>query len=184
MCLYSLSDEYSVAEEDITVYKYVAKRYRVSEGRFTGATITVQSYWGNREYYGDNPETVWKSPYNHKLEYPVGETVRDHAFQEHPWPGESMTEVTDITGNKDYAYRIEGGLHTFEDIEVARGRAAGFKSIDMENGVLECVIPKGTRYWKGWGRLCPEYCSEALRVVRVVAEYNSLERLSGKDKKE
>jgi hypothetical protein len=85
------------------------------------------------------------------LVYTPGETINEPAFK-----GENLCEVN-------------LGLHSYAVLEDAMTRADIFKFADGATAVLECVIPKGTRYWKSVPALRDnQYCSESLRVKKVV----------------
>lgn len=150
MCLHidSNEKECKVADCDITVYKYVAKREKSIDGVYT------KSFKLPRQ---KGVELAWVSPYCKdimKIEYKPGETVTDEQFE---------AVATKFYPLSD-SYGIFHGLHAFANESSAKDRACSFTSIDGWTGVLECVIPAGTRYWtNGY-----EYCSESLRVGKLV----------------
>lgn len=147
MCLYVDEKECTVAEHDITVYKYVAKRVETVDGYTKSFKLLCQK----------RIKSVWVSPYckdTMKIEYKPGETVSDGRFEA------VATKFYPLSNS----YGIFHGLHTFADESSAKDKACNFTEIDGWTGVLECVIPAGTRYWTN-GR---EYCSESLRVEKLV----------------
>ena len=151
MCLIPSTKNCLIAEEDITVYKYVSMRLRVKGGV---ALIHPEEVAMNKRYWnGTAFDPVWISPFERKnpLIYTLGETINEPMFK-----GESLCEVN-------------FGLHSYRDSEDAMSRADVFKFADGATAVLKCVIPKGTRYWKSVTvRHDNQYCSESLRVEKVV----------------
>lgn len=157
MCLYvdSKEKECKVADCDITVYKYVAKRIKLTD-------VCLKSMHGayTKDFellHQKQTEFVWVSPYckdTMKIEYKPGETVTDKQFESVATKFYPLSEV----------YGIFNGLHTFANESSAKDRACNFTTIDGWTGVLECVIPAGTRYWTNDN----EYCSESLRVEKLV----------------
>lgn len=150
MCLYidSKEKECKVADCDITVYKYVAKCVKSVDGVYTKDFKLLRR---------KGIELVWVSPYCKdimKIEYKPGETISDEQFE---------AVATKLHPLSD-SYCIFNGLHTFANKSSAKDRACSFTSIDGWTGVLECVIPAGTRYWTDGN----EYCSESLRVEKLV----------------
>lgn len=151
MCLIPNTKNCIIAEEDITVYKYVSMRLRVKGGV---SLIHPEEVAMNKRYWnGTLFEPVWISPFERKnpLIYTPGETINEPMFK-----GENLCEVN-------------LGLHSYAVFEDAMSRADVFKFADGATAVLECVIPKGTRYWKSVPALHDnQYCSESLRVEKVV----------------
>lgn len=153
MCLIADTNKCSVAERDIIVYKYVARRIRITDpGRpkFENPLIKLEEL-DYKQYY--KYDFVWVSPYRlmHKLIYNVGETITDANFQ-------SETKRIDINGY----YVVEGGLHVYGNELDAIVRASTFVNADGGSGVLKCIIPKGTRYWKD--KETSDYCAETLKI--------------------
>ena len=149
-----------VAEEDITVYKYVSMRLRVKGGRFDGMLMHPEDVAMNKSQWIDTVlEPVWISPFINEsfmnecrpVVYTEGETIVEPTFK-----GENLQEVN-------------LGLHSYAELEDAVTRANVFKFADGATAVLECVIPKGARYWKSVYALHDnQYCSESLRVGKVI----------------
>lgn len=154
MCLIPSTKNCLIAEEDITVYKYVSMRLCVREGNYEGRLIHPEETVMNKTFYADTVfDPVWISPFERKnpLIYPLGETINEPMFK-----GENLCEVN-------------LGLHSYAKLEDAMARADVFKFADGATAVLECVIPKGTRYWKSVPALHDnQYCSESLQVKKVV----------------
>lgn len=154
MCLIPNTKNCLIAEEDITVYKYVSMRLHVKEGNYKGRLIHPEEAVMNKVYYMDTVfEPVWISPFErtNPLIYTLGETINEPRFE------------TENVGE------VNLGLHSYADMEDAMMRADIFKFTDGATAVLECVIPKGTRYWKSVrSPHDDQYCSESLRVKKVV----------------
>lgn len=154
MCLIPNTKNCLIAEEDITVYKYVSMRLRVKGGKFDGMLMHPENTVMNKTFYANTVlEPVWISPFEREnpLIYMPGETINEPAFK-----GENLCEVN-------------LGLHSYAVFEDAMSRADIFRFADGATAVLECVIPKGTRYWKSVPALHDnQYCSESLRVEKVV----------------
>lgn len=159
MCLFVNKPKCSVAERDITVYKYVAKRARILEGKYAGAVMhekELKSEWWKMF----ESETIWVSPYNtcNYIIYKPGENLTDPMFQD------TTEHYTEGIG-----FKVFNGLHTFARSRDAVLRAEIFADTDGGSGVLECVIPKGTRYWVNED--CDEYCSESLEIRELVCQF-------------
>lgn len=154
MCLIPNTKNCLIAEEDITVYKYVSMRLRVKEGNYEGMLIHPEETVMNKTFYANTVlEPVWISPFerNNPLIYTPGETINEPRFE-----------------TKNVA-EVRYGLHSYMEFEDAMTRADIFKFADGATAVLECVIPKGTRYWKSIPALHDnQYCSESLQVKKVV----------------
>ena len=138
MCLYTNKEKPEVAEEDITVYKYV-KKVREASGKVR-----------------------LMSPYTEKIEYTEDTLIKDPLFR-------PTADLTD-DGRGEFRYEVSYGLHSFGSKEDAVDRAKISRYLDAENCVVECVIPKGARYWKG-GELINYYCSDELYVKGIVEEF-------------
>jgi hypothetical protein len=154
MCLIPDTKNCLIAEEDITVYKYASMRLRVKEGNYNGRLVHPEEVAMNKRHWIDTEfESVWISPFMNKCPviYTEGETINEPMFK-----GENLCEVN-------------LGLHSYAVFEDAMSRADVFKFADGATAVLECVIPKGTRYWKSVrSPHDDQYCSESLRVKKVV----------------
>lgn len=157
MCLFVDKQKCDVAEEDIVVYKYVAKRTKILEGRHAGTVMHREN--ADRAWWKTvKSEIVWVSPY-HTCSYIIyrpGEILTDPRFQD-------TTRVKSVDG---IVYKVYNGLHTFARSKDAIVRAETFATVDGGSGVLECVIPAGTRYWTNGD----EYCSETLKVKELIYE--------------
>lgn len=160
MCLIPSTKECLTAKKDITVYKYVSMRLRVKEGNYEGRLIHPEETVMNETFYIDTVfEPVWISPFVNEdfvkecrpLVYTPGETINEPRFE-----------------TKNVA-EVKYGMHSYAELEDAMTRADIFKFADGATAVLECVIPKGTRYWKSVPTLYDnQYCSESLQVKKVV----------------
>ena len=157
MCLLTDTNKCKVAERDIVVYKYVAKRVRIQDSRSKKKLVRQdeEDYWKHYLH-----EFVWVSPYRitSKTIYNIGSTIVDGSFQR-------------VTEKKDYAsdfFIVEKGLHAYANETEAVIRANTFAGADGGSGVLKCVIPKDTRYWVSENGL--EYCAETLKVNYLTYE--------------
>lgn len=159
MCLFVNTRKCEVAEEDIVVYKYVAKRIKILEGRHAGTVMHREN--ADRAWWKTvKSEIVWVSPYHtcSYIIYKPGEILTDPRFQDTAGSWAKSVEAAE--------YRVYNGLHTFARSKDAVVRAETFATVDGGSGVLECVIPKGTRYWTNGD----EYCSEKLEVKELIYE--------------
>jgi hypothetical protein len=161
MCLFVDTRKCEVAEEDIVVYKYVAKRIKILEGDHAGLVMhrdDANYVWWKTIKSEIKSEIVWVSPYQtcSYVIYKPGITLTDPRFQD-----TACDKGVESTG-----YKIFNGLHTFAWSKDAILRAETFVTVDGGSGVLECVIPKGTRYWTDGD----EYCSEKLEVKELIYE--------------
>lgn len=157
MCLFVDTKECSIAEEDITVYKYVAKRIRILEGDYANTILNKDDNYYTWWRVFDN-EILWVSPYRERnyTVYKPGEIVTDPNFQ----------CSTECFADADMGYCVFFGLHTFACSNDAVVRANTFAEVDGGAGVIECVIPKGTKYWTNGS----EYCSETLEMRALIFE--------------
>lgn len=155
MCLYVDTKEYSIAEEDITVYKYAVKRVKILEGDYAGIILHKENNYYMWWTVFEN-EILWVSPYRESnyLIYKPGTTLTDPEFQ----------CIAESYANRGYC--IFHGLHTFAWLKDAILRANTFAEMDGGAGVLKCVIPRGTKYWTDG----TEYCSEVLEVKELIFE--------------
>lgn len=175
MCLYSKTKECQVAEEPITVYKYVAKRYEILDGEHKGERISIDALRFYTMTQGGKPvkaKPVFASPYypSANVTYLVGETIKDNSFQ-----ATAMEEFQATPMEKYYGALgcvksiVDRGLHTFKYRKEADYRAHLFVSTDYETAVLRCTIPAGARYFEGYSP--HQYCSDTLVVEEVLKEY-------------
>ena len=163
MCLYSKTSKCLTAEEPITVYKYVAKRYEIIGGLYTGRRMSAD---GLRSLCAPlQTEVRWVSPYTGKMAYTVGETAYDHMFR---CTVDERVTFTNLSG--EVSYKIERGLHAFTDLDSAMVRARMFTGVDCETGVLRCTIPAGAKYWMG-DEQDHDICADTLVVEELVAEF-------------
>lgn len=159
MCLYTNTNRCEIADRDITVYKYVAKRVWIHDSRSERKLVRQDEYcW--RRYAHD---FVWVSPYRlgSKTIYNIGGTVTDGNFQKATARKDSTSEF----------FIVERGLHALANETDAVIRANTFVDADVGSGVLKCVIPTGTRYWIS--NDTQEYCAETLKVDSLVYEAHS-----------
>lgn len=158
MCLFTNTNRCKVADCDITVYKYVAKRVWIHDSRAEKKLVKQDDENYCWRHYAN--EFVWVSPYRimSKTIYNIGSTIVDGSFQR-------------TTEKKNWAsdfFIVERGLHAYANETDAVILANTFVDADSGSGVLECVIPKGTRYWVSEDR--KEYCAETLKVNSLVYE--------------
>lgn len=157
MCLFTNTNKCSVAECDIIVYKYVAKRVRILDPKLENKLVKQDD--DNSWQYCVH-DFVWVSPYRlmSKTIYNIGSTIVDGNFQK-------TTARMDSTFT---FFIVERGLHAYADMSDAVLRANFFTNADGGSGVLKCVIPKGTHYWVNEDTR--EYCAETLKVDSLVYE--------------
>lgn len=163
MCLYSNTKKCQVAEEPITVYKYVAKKYEILDGVHEGRRLNIDAL--NTLAKWEKPvktKPVFASPYYPRanVTYLVGETIKDDTFQ--PVAKEEYSVAFERI-----EFSVNHGLHTSKYLKDADIRAKGFAIIDYETAVLRCTIPAGARYFEGED----DYCSDTLVVEEVLTEY-------------
>lgn len=158
MCLYTDTNRCSVADCDITVYKYVAKRVWIHDAKSENKLVKQEDadYW--RHY---SHEFVWVSPYRirSKTIYNIGSTITDDNFQK---------TTARKAGFFSEFFIVERGLHAYANETDAVIRANTFVGADGGSGVLKCVIPKGTRYWVNDDMT--EYCAETLKIDSLTYE--------------
>lgn len=157
MCLFTDTNRCSVADCDITVYKYVAKRVWIHDAKSENKLVRQNDadYWRHCAH-----DFVWVSPYHlsSKIIYSIGSTIVDSNFQK-------TTTRKDCTST---SFIVEQGLHAYANETDAVLRANTFVDFDCGSGVLKCVIPKGTYYWVNESKT--EYCAETLKVDSLTYE--------------
>lgn len=174
MCLYiSKESTFRMAVEDITVYKVVQRTTDI-----------------------DDTTVCYLSPY-HYAEYRIGEEIRTtisygEVLERKPikdiYVYDGLSDISYETKSKTHGIRygirtIESGLHTFVSLEDATTFMAywygGYCGYGGRYGaILECVIPKGTIYYKGeWlydnadgdSVVVNSYASEKLKVNKEIS---------------
>lgn len=175
MCLYTTPDvEPSIAENDIEVFKVVSK-----------ATIL---------HYTDNSVTVvYTSPFQ-GMKYHIGAEYESHLVNDilEVCDDERFSGLMNIAvarADNDEVFDVgcvEEGLHSFESYEDAV-QFAVYRLTRYVNGgpsrfggkyaVLRCVIPAGSKYYKGlWPygvyklNFVDSYASSALKVIEEFKE--------------
>lgn len=168
MCLYiSKETTFRMAVEDITVYKVVRR-----STHFDGHIICYLSPYQYAEYrIGDEIRTTIS--YGEILER---KPIKDTGFYN------GLSDISYETTSKTHGIRygirtIESGLHTFVSLEDATTFMAYWYGGRTTGAILECVIPKGTIYYKGeWlydnadedTIVVNSYASEKLKVNKEI----------------
>ena len=143
MCLYIAEHpKQKTAKEDIKCYKVLAAYPHYEKGKIIEGKTKYVSPYRNMQYY-------------------LGETIRER--------GRVKREYED--GFADLPMISGGCLHTFTNldqaIDFADNRYPSY-NIHREWAVVECIIPKGTKYYEGMtGGPNPRssYASKVLRVT-------------------
>jgi hypothetical protein len=103
----------------------------------------------------------YRSPYQHTI-YEIPSTVTDNA-------NEMIVKVQYFDGT--FAYEISSGyIHCYKNLLGVKNNVDWIikyvKIPRCENVIVECVIPKGTKYWEGiW-----EICAKTIKLVRIVKD--------------
>lgn len=131
-------------------------------------------------YYWKKDKGVFHAPYFNNFIYQLNQLYTCESF---------LKDASDLTyrhGNwigAGYCL-VEYGFHSFVTLNAAKYELSWWKEREKESHcysgyefcILKCVIPAGTRYYRGlYGALCTEnendsgsYCSEKISAVEVV----------------
>lgn len=96
------------------------------------------------------------SPYQDMLAPNINEvvnTVLDRAYL-HRYRG------------KNPIYMINRGFHSFRYLEELIGESHFWKYSDVR--IFKCIIPQGTKYYKGKFHNFPSYCSESIILKEII----------------
>lgn len=169
MCLETKHRRVKIAKEDIKCLKVVSTYKKASND-----DKVVKHYCS---FY----------TFNGTLEYVIGETVNDRK--------EISSLINYSPSSEEYEYRVESGIHTFTpEADGARSlyewgleeiATCGTQFHQEGVAILECVIPKGTKYFVGKATCFSEsyginesgYVSERLHVIREL-DKEEIEKLS------
>ena len=103
----------------------------------------------------------YKSPYQRTV-YEVPSTVTDNAEE---------IVIKRRFADGTFVHEISSGyIHCYKDLLDAKDNAAWFmkhaKMPRCEDVIVECIIPKGTKYWESiW-----EICAKTIKLVRIVKD--------------
>lgn len=156
MCLKTRQAFPEFAEEDIVCYKVIYKEIN-DEG-----IKWVSPY---RDYIWFRGEICDKSlKYVHTAEY--------------AWYHRTTDNKLDFNGNREIN---AGFFHTFENLDDAFKMENNISGVFKGNfpKVFKCIIPKGTKYYKGYFNMvdpysdceivCTNFASEKLKLVKICA---------------
>lgn len=77
----------------------------------------------------------------------------------------------------DGSYLIEKGFHSFINLSDAEGDAKFFsRYYEIKAVISKCIIPKGSKYYKGKFGTIPSYCSESIIVDTIVSEHKYIRK--------
>lgn len=155
MCLKTSQTFPEYAKEDIVCYKIIHK-----------------------EMYGE--EIKWVSPYHGDYVWFRGE-INNELIQRmthkasFSWYDRINDNKLDLNGNREIN---AGFFHVFELLEDAIKMKLNI-SRKNEYKIFKCIIPKGTKYYKGYfsmvnpytgyGIVCTNFASEKLKLVEICA---------------
>lgn len=184
--------EVQIAEQDIVVYKRLVKDRRFPKGieRKHGIPATATIY--NRLCEGkisiDSDGSIY---FCHNFEFADGCEADDLLGYKYSWEiddsiifvtinGKEVsaeciiktpyrkfvisigeTYISDLIKENGYVYK---GIHSFEHLDSAK--KDGINCVDQV--YAECIIPKGSKYYKGLFDLDNSYASDTLTYVRIV----------------
>lgn len=138
MCLVTDWKEPKIAEEDIVCYKWYEK----------GCNNTYKSP------YQGSPIPTFKTVIHTELDTPkiLNDTGIECCIYK---------EMLDT----DLIYLIHKGYHSFATCEGACSDATIYIS---DSVIVSCIIPKGTKYYKGLFEGAESYCSEAIIIEKLM----------------
>ena len=67
---------------------------------------------------------------------------------------------------KSPIYSINRGFHSFKYFEELIGELHFWKCSDIR--IFKCIIPQGTKYYKGKFHNFPSYCSESIKLIKLI----------------
>ena len=143
MCLYIAEHPKQItAKDDIKCYKVLAAYPTYEKGKI------------------NESKTIYESPYQN-MQYYLGETIRESGRVKKGYDYGYYDPVPMIT---------RGCLHTFVNLDQAidfTDRRWPHYSIHREWVVVECIIPKGTKYYEGMAGIQNPRSSYASKVLHV-----------------
>lgn len=173
------------AKKDITVYKRVYDsnlfdNHKVNDGdEFTGVIMAVNcsgrihkngGVWfctnnpmldGNKSPVKFGFKYSWLLDDNVKSIIVNGEEINNKCYLTpyRNFPIEiGETYTSDLIKNEDND--VNYGLHSFEKIEDVK--------MDGYGTYVKCIIPKGSKYYKGIFKRCNSYASDTLKYTEIV----------------
>lgn len=167
MCLnIKVNATFKVAETDIVVYKMLERPYLY-------ASDSYMEMINHRQEETRTKDTL-SSPYQGML-YTLNRIYTTN-LQEEPelqtFDEECLVD-TEYDAGEYLSFAIDEGFHSFESIDNAKRLADDYPA--NYSVVVECVIPKGTRYYEGvWGlyhdTMVGSFASEVLELRGIVYE--------------
>ena len=138
MCLVTDWKEPKIAEKDIVCYKWYEK----------GRNNTYESP------YQGSPIPTFKTVIHTELDTP--EIFND---------AEGECYMYKRILDKDLIYKIHKGFHSFSTYEGVRSDITSCLSDVI---IVSCIIPKGSRYYRGVFGGKESYCSEAITIEEII----------------
>ena len=103
-------------------------------------------------------------------------TYRSPNFTDHQYRiGETYKETLGLIRTKSHCtfgkYRTTTGLYSFETISIAQEMCMEWNYMFYKDFALfECIIPKGSQYYKSLDSQITQLVSDQLQVIRIIKE--------------
>ena len=83
----------------------------------------------------------------------------------------SINELVTTERQRSGDFYIEKGFHSFARLEDAEVEAEWFGRSSYEGCIAKCIIPKGSNYYWGKFRDDYSYCSESIKIEKIIMFY-------------
>ena len=91
-------------------------------------------------------------------------------YQSCDMPGINELVTTELQRSGDFY--IEKGFHSFACLKDAEVEAEWFGNMhNYESCIAKCIIPKGSNYYWGKFRDDYSYCSESIKIEKIIKFY-------------
>lgn len=185
MCLHNLKTEKpQIADKDIVVYKRLKKSYEACpeyDGKVFVAKISGRRVKGHISIQDDQmflcQDELWgtscKDKKGHDYSWILDQDVTNlkigdkkakdgfiTPYQFTPIKlGETYTSSLKRVGR--YSFYIEKGLHSYLEVPSK-------EEMEKDEVLVQCIIPKGSKYYEGYFGSNPSIASDTLKYVKII----------------
>lgn len=98
--------------------------------------------------------------------------VKKEGYLSSPYFGHtpSVRNFTELEPNpisSDHKYIINKGFHSFKHLKDAKRDTQFYPFLYTNNIIYKCIIPKGSKYYRGFFSGSIAYCSESIKLLEV-----------------
>lgn len=83
----------------------------------------------------------------------------------------SINELVTTELQRSGDFYIEKGFHSFACLEDAEVDAEWFGKSNYEGCIARCIIPEGSKYYRGKFGNYISYCSESIKIEKIITFY-------------